>query len=107
MGFFSGPSKYVVLRIAQSVASFALQLEVLRSLDDDAKRTLIQGMKSEGAPTSLEELTTAAASVIGEQKMGSWKKKQFLGMIHSSLVSGGMSNADAAYLTGLIELRAH
>jgi hypothetical protein len=104
MGFFSGPSKYVTLRMAQGVASFALQLEHLRGLDAGTQKTILEGMKAEGAPTSIEELTSAAASVIVQHQMGSWKKAQFLGMIRANLISGGMSTADAAYLTGLIEL---
>jgi len=104
MGFFSGPSKYVTLRMAQGVASFALQLKILRDLDTETQKTILDGMKSEGVPTSFDELISSAASVIVQHKMGWWKKAQFLGMIRDSMISNGISQADAAYLTGMIEL---
>lgn len=104
MAFFSGPSKFVTLRMAQGVASSALQLHMLSQLDGAAQKDILSGMKAEGAPTSMSELIAAAGSVIIQHQMGSWKKAQFLGMIRSHLMSGGMSPADAAYLTGMIEL---
>lgn len=54
----------------------------------------------------MEELVTMASAAITEQNMGWYKKNQFLGMIQGSLLTMGMSNGDAAYLKGLIELRA-
>ncbi|MGY4476971.1 hypothetical protein [Bradyrhizobium sp. USDA 3364] len=104
MGFFSGPSKYVTVRMGQGVASIILQLRMLDQLDQAARNEILNRMKAEGAPTSMDELISSAGSVIREHEMGSWKKAQFLGAIRSTLIGAGMSGADAAYLTGMIEL---
>jgi RNA polymerase-interacting CarD/CdnL/TRCF family regulator len=104
MGFFSGPSKYVTLRIAQGVASYAGQIQLLRNLSDADRTVILEGMRSESAPTTMDELISSAASVIAEYKMGYWKKAQFLGMLRVSMIGNGISQADAAYLTGMIEL---
>jgi len=104
VSFFSGPSKYVTVRMAQGVASIALQLKYLRDLPAEAQESILEGMRSEGAPTSMEELMSSAASVIAEHKMGAWRKSQFLGMIRATMISGGMSQADVAYFIGMIEL---
>jgi CarD family transcriptional regulator len=104
MGFFSGPSKYVTLRMAQGVANFALQLKILRDLPAEDQKSILEAMRSQGAPTSMEELISSAASVIIQHKIWTWKKSQFLGMIRATMISSGMSPADAAYLTGMIEL---
>jgi hypothetical protein len=104
MGFFAGPSKYVTVRMGQGVASVALQLHHLRELAPQHHKTILEGMKAEGSPASIEELISAAASVIREHKLGTWRKSQYLGSIKATLLSGGMSQADANYLVGMIEL---
>jgi hypothetical protein len=106
MWFFSGPSKYVTVRMAQGVASFAGQIRMLKTFDEEMQKTIVQGMKSQGVPTSLDELTTAAAQVIKEYKMGTWKKNQFLGVIQAELLKAGSLKSDAADLIGLIEFKA-
>lgn len=107
MGFFSGPSQDVLLRMAQGIASTVMEIQILNALDGTAKSEIVQKLKAEGNPTSLEQVINMAAAVITEQNMGWYKKNQFLGMIRGSLLIMGMSNADAAYYKGLIELRAH
>lgn len=104
MGFLSGPSKYVTVRMAQGVAAVALQLRFVRELAMEDRETMLNGMRSEGAPTSMEELISLAASVITEHNMGWWRKSQYLAVIRATLIGGGMSEADAAYFTGLVEL---
>jgi hypothetical protein len=83
MRSFSGPSKYVILRMAQGVAGFALQLKILRDLPPEVQKSILEGMRSEGQPTSMDELISSAASVIVQHKMGTWKKAQFLRVCES------------------------
>ncbi|WP_246668778.1 CarD family transcriptional regulator [Bradyrhizobium sp. UNPF46] len=104
MGLFSGPSKYVTVRMGQGVASVALQLHHLRGLEAEPRKVILDGMKAEGSPTSMEELISAAASVIREHELGTWRKGQYLASIKASLLTGGMPQADANYLVGMIEL---
>lgn len=106
MSFFSGPSKDVLLRMAQGIAATVVELKLLNTLDESAKSATVQKLKQQGGPTSLEQAVNMAASVITEQNMGWYKKNQFLGMIQGSLLAMGLSNADAAYYKGIIELRA-
>jgi len=107
MGFFGGPSKSVLLQMAQGVASIAMQLQFLNELDEDAKQQAITNMTAEGSPSNLNELVSMAAHVVKEHNMGWYKKNQYLGMIYGSLVSMGMPNSDANYMKGQIELLAN
>jgi CarD family transcriptional regulator len=104
MGFFAGPSKYVTVRMGQGVASLALQLHHLRELAPEHRKMILEGMKADSSPASMEELISAAASVIRDHELGTWRKSQYLGSIKATLLSGGMSQADANYLVGMIEL---
>jgi len=106
MGLLGGPSKGVLLQMSQGIASIAMQLQMITELDEDTKNQALEGMKAEGSPTNMNELVTMAASVINEQGMGWYKKNQYLGMIFGSLVSLGMSPADANYIKGQIEIIA-
>jgi hypothetical protein len=92
--------------MAQGIAVTIVELRTLNALDESAKSEIIQKLKQQGGPTSLEQAINMAASVITEQKMGWYKKNQFLGMIQGSLLAMGLSNADAAYYKGIVELRA-
>ncbi len=105
MAFFSGPSKDVMFGMAQGIASYAMQIRGLDHLDAGSREQILQSMRAAGAPTTIEELVTGAASVVAEQNMGWLKKNQFLGAIHGYLTRMGMSNSDAWYLKGLIEIR--
>jgi CarD family transcriptional regulator len=107
MSFLSGPSKYVTTRMAEGVAAAALQLRMLVLLDDDARAEILKGMKREGAPTSIDELVAAAGSVIAQQRMGWWKRNQYLATIQSRLISSGFSQSEAMHLSGLIELASN
>jgi len=106
VGFFSGPSKQVTFRMAQGVASFAMQIYMLSTLDEHMREEIVRGMRAEGAPTTIDELTVAAGQVIREQQMGWVRKGQFLGVIQGELLNAGMSASDAKYLIGLIEIRS-
>ncbi len=106
MGFFGGPSKGVLLKMAQGVASIAMQILYLNEMDEELKNEALTGMASEGLPASMIELVTMAALVIGEKNMGWYKNNQFLGMIYGSLVSMGMPHSDASYIKSQIELIA-
>jgi hypothetical protein len=105
MEFLSGPSKHVTMQMAQGVASVAMQIKMLGSLDPGMRTKAMDSMQKEGAPTTMQELVRAAASVVSEQKMG-WLKRNYLGAIQGYLVVMGMSYADAAYLKGMIEISA-
>lgn len=107
MGLLGGPSKGVLLQMSQGIAGVAMQLKMVAELDEDTKNQVLEGMKAEGSPTSMDELIIMAASVIKEQSMGWYKKNQFLGMIFGSLVNVGMPPADANYIKGQIELLAN
>ena len=104
MGFFGGPSKGSLLQMSQGIASVAMQIQILSGLEEKDRQEIIQAMKAEGTPTSMNELITMSAVVIREQNMGWYKKNQFLGMIFGSLVSFGRSVPDANYIKGQIEL---
>jgi hypothetical protein len=106
MEFLSGPSKHVTMQMAQGVASVAMQIKMLGSLDPGMRTKAMDSMQKEGAPTTMQELVRAAASVVSEQKMGWLKRNQYLGAIQGYLVVMGMSYADAAYLKGMIEISA-
>ena len=103
---FSGPSKDVVVQMARGVASFAVQIRMLQSMEDAERNSIISGMKSQGAPTSIPELTRMAASVVREHKLGFLRKNQYLGAIEAHLVVMGLSNSDARFIKGQIELLA-
>lgn len=107
MAFFGGPSKGVLLQMAQGVASITMQLQLLEELDKEAKDEVLSTMQAEGSPTSIQELIHMAAQVVPEYNMGWYKKNQYFGMIYGSLISMGMSHADANYIKGQIELLAH
>lgn len=106
MGFLSGPSKERIVGMARGVAGFAMQLHVLDSLDQGARESIIAGMKAEGAPTSVSQLTRAAANVVRGEKMGTWKKSQFLGVIQAECLLAGMSKTDAANLIQMIDIQS-
>ncbi|MEK6679267.1 MAG: hypothetical protein AABY39_07610 [Nitrospirota bacterium] len=106
MGFFGGPSKDVLLQMAQGVASIAMQIQMLEKLDEVSKKKLLSGLKAQGEPTNMNELIFMAASVVTEQDLGWHKKNLYLGMIFGSLVSMGMSEMDANHIKGQIEFLA-
>lgn len=107
MGFFSGPSQDVLLQMARGIASMVMEIRILNALDETAKSEIVQKLKAEGNPTSLEQAIKMAAAVITEQNMGWYKKNMFLGMIRGSLITMGMSKSDATYYKGIIEILAH
>ena len=47
-----------------------MEIKILNALDDTAKSEIVQKLKAEGNPTSLEEVINMAAAVITEQNMG-------------------------------------
>jgi hypothetical protein len=51
---------------------------------------MLNSMRSEGAPTSMEELISSAASVIIEHNMGWWRKSQYFAAIRATLIGGGV-----------------
>jgi len=104
MGFFGGPSKDTLLTMSQGMAAAAMQIQMLQQAESSEREAILASMRSEGAPTSMNELVQMAASVVREQGMGWYKKNQFLGMIFGSLVSMGFSANDANYIKGQIEL---
>lgn len=106
MGFFSGPSKRVLLQMSQGFASIAIQIYMLDELHAAAKEHALEGMRIEGLPTNMNNLITMAANTILEQKMGWYKKNQFLGMLFGSMVNMGVSPIDANFIKGQIELLA-
>jgi hypothetical protein len=107
MGFFSGPSKAVVHKMALGIASVAMQIRILQQVEMDTadKQKILAGMKAEGTPTTMHDLIDAAACVVKEQNMGWLRRNQFLGAIQGHLMVMGMSFADASHLKGLIELK--
>jgi hypothetical protein len=78
MGFFSGPPKDVVFRMAQGVAAFAMEIRLLEKMDEADSRPIIQKMKAQGEPVTFQELVVGAASVATAQRMGWLRKKQYL-----------------------------
>lgn len=64
---------------------------------------MLNSMRSEGAPTSMKELISSAASVIIEHNMGGGESRSILPPSERAL-SAEVSEADAAYFTGLVEL---
>jgi len=103
MGFIGGPSKDT-LTMSQGMAPVAMQIQMLQQAESSEREAILASMRSEGAPTSMNELVQMVASVVREQGMGWYKKNQFLGMIFGSFVSTGFSATEANYIKGQIEL---
>jgi hypothetical protein len=92
--------------MSRGFASIAVQIYMLDKLDAAAKEHALEGMRIEGLPTNMNDLITKAASTILEQKMGWYRKNQFLGMLFGSMVSMGVSPIDANFIKGQVELLA-
>jgi hypothetical protein len=103
---FSGPSKDVVLQMARGVAAVAAQIRMLDSLNAGERATIEAKMRSEGAPTSIQELSRMAASVVHQHRLGFLRKNQYLGAIEAHLALMGFSRSDARFIKGQIELLA-
>lgn len=103
MGFFSGPSRDVLLKTAMGIASYAMQLRILERLDSTAKEQGLSQIAAGGGPTCLDELIVMAARIVQENDMGWYKRNQFLGMIGGSLVSVGMATPDAQLIVQEVE----
>ena len=102
MRLISGPPKEVVFGLAQDFAEVAIEIYRLQEQDDPAREQSIGKLKAEGAPTSLSELVDMAGSTVVRQKMGWYRRNQFLGGLQGFCVFLGMPRADAAHLTNLI-----
>ena len=103
MGFFGGPSKDVLLQMAQGVAATAMQIQMLVAFDEETKKHAVEELKAESLPTNVYDLALRVAEVVSEQNMGWVKKNQFVGMIHGVLLAMGMPQADANDIKGVIE----
>jgi hypothetical protein len=103
---FTGPSRRNTIKMAQEIASYAMQIRILGKVNGPEKAKLIEQMKANGVPTTMRQLIEAAASVAAKQKMGRLRKNQYLGAIQGHLVNMGMSDLEATSLKNTIEVLA-
>ncbi len=102
--FFSGPSKDTVFQMARGVASVAMQIEMLKSLDAATRAAAEEAMRKDGLPTSIPDLSRMAASVVRQHNLGFVRKNQYYAAIEAFMLKMGASNSDARLVKGQIEL---
>jgi hypothetical protein len=94
---FAGPSKQDTYLAARGVASFAMQIRMLRS-DLPGKEEVIKQMRAEGKPTTMNEWVEGAAYFVVKQKMGFVRKNQYLAALEGYLIEMGMASYEAKAL---------
>lgn len=97
------PSKSELATMSQGVAYVAVQIEALSELSGTAQQDAVKALKSEGAPTNLQDLVSSASGLIIDNNLGWLKKNQFLGMIYGNLTTMGMSDHDAHTIKNRID----